>query len=124
MALIALSVIMIKPTYATAPEKPKDPEPMTVAQAIEKASIDNGVSVQTMSNLAFCESSHRYNVYGDGTKAYGIYQFHKPTFDGFSKKYGLDLDYKSSYDQAVLASKMVKDGYSSHWTCWKKIKRV
>lgn len=94
---------------------------MSVKEIIYDISGKIGVSPLYMSKLAFCESSHRPTVYGDGGHAYGIMQFHKPTFYEFAKRYNLTLNYYSTLDQAKLASLMVRDGYAFHWTCSKKI---
>lgn len=96
-------------------------EAMTVPELIEHVSEPYNVNTDILKRVAWCESSYRYNVYGDGGKAYGIYQFHKPTFDHFSKKLGEELNYYSSYDQAKLAAYMFENGKQSHWTCYNKI---
>jgi len=94
---------------------------LSVKQILQTVPKKYGVNPKIVENVAFCESTLRYNAVGDGGHAYGILQFHKPTFLQFEKKYGEDLNYNSSYDQAKLASKMIKDGYGSHWTCYNKL---
>lgn len=69
-------------------------------------------------NIAKCESGFREKVYGDSGKAYGIYQFHKPTFELFKKKAGApSLDYKNPDDQIELAVWAFANGLDSHWSC-------
>lgn len=74
---------------------------------------------QVLLTVAKCESNFRGDVYGDGGRAYGVFQFHKPTFEGYEKQYGEDLDYYSAYDQAKLASWMFSKNGENHWTCFK-----
>jgi soluble lytic murein transglycosylase-like protein len=75
-------------------------------------------------SLLYCliknESSWRTNVVGDGGKAYGLLQFHRPTFDRYSKRYGLTLDYKNPLDQIILASLMINEDINNvhHWSVW------
>ena len=86
------------------------------------------VSSDFMLKLAFCESSFRYNAKGDFYKgkpsAYGIFQYHKQTFDRYSKMYGQKLDYYSSEDQAKLTAWIMKNHPEemSAWACTDKIK--
>jgi hypothetical protein len=67
------------------------------------------------------ESSWRANVYGDNGRAFGLLQFHRPTFNMFSKKYNLTLDYYKPIDQIILASIILNDNinYIYHWSTWK-----
>lgn len=88
---------------------------------IEQVSRQHGANPSLMKKVAFCESSYRPEAVGDGGRAKNIFQFHKPTFNEFEKKYGEDLNYNSAYDQTKLASKMIRDGKGSHWTCHTKI---
>lgn len=92
---------------------------MTVEEILKEIPPKYGVKPETVKKIAFCESSYRYNAVGDGGHAYGVMQFHKPTFDGFSKKYGKEYDYKSTLDQVELASEMISKGNAKHWTCSK-----
>ncbi len=68
--------------------------------------------------LIMNESSGREDVYGDSGKAFGILQFHRKTFDYFSDRYFLKLDYKNSQDQIILAKVMISEDIKnlSHWT--------
>ena len=96
--------------------------------------IDFAYTISTLYNidqvtfikLLNCESSLNpkakgdYRIEEDRFMANGIAQFWKETFDGFSKKYNLSLDYESPHDQIVLAGMMVRDGFENHWkNCWK-----
>ncbi len=89
----------------------------TLEEIINTVPLEYGVNPKIISDLAFCESSHRLSVYGDGGSAYGVMQFHKPTFYEYSKKLGQNLNYYSNYDQIKLASYMISQGKSYHWTC-------
>jgi hypothetical protein len=64
------------------------------------------------------ESNGNEYAVGDGGKAYGILQFHRRTFDAFSAKYGLTLNYYDADDQILLAQKMLEENPKNlnHWT--------
>lgn len=64
-----------------------------------------------------CESGYNPKAVGDGGRARNIFQFHKPTWDSFTKKMGEELDYNSYHDQSKVASWAFSNGYASHWTC-------
>lgn len=68
-----------------------------------------------------CESGYRLHVYGDGGRAYSLMQFHKPTFEAFSKELGETLDYYSPHDQIKLGAWAFAKGYQKHWTCASKL---
>jgi hypothetical protein len=69
-----------------------------------------------------CESSCRHDVYGDKGLAYGIAQFHKPTFNEFKLKAGRpELNYKSEEDQIWLLKWAIENGRTRHWTCARKL---
>ena len=77
-----------------------------------------------LDKVAFCESSYNPLAVGDGGHAKNVMQFHKPTFEQFSKEFGEELNYDSAYDQIKLSAWMFSKGenYRNHWTCYKKIK--
>lgn len=128
--MLILVCLLINPWANQISEEAKQIEPVEVQKELIIEEVLNevpkkyGVNPVIVQKVAFCESSYRYNVYGDGGHAYGVLQFHKPTFEQFEKKYGEELNYDSSLDQTKLASQMIRDGYGSHWTCYRKIKSV
>ena len=62
-----------------------------------------------------CESSLlHYGVFGDNSRAYGVAQFHEPTFKQVCKG-----DYKNYKDQINCFVKMMSQGLGKHWTCAK-----
>ena len=77
-------------------------------------------------SLLYCliknESSWNPTNIGDSGKAYGLLQFHKPTFDRYSAKYGLTLNYYSPIDQILLAKLMINDNIQNvrHWSVYPK----
>jgi hypothetical protein len=73
---------------------------------------------RTINCIISKESSWNPYAIGDNGKAYGLAQFHKETFDMFSKKYGISLDYYNSKDQIILLILMFNDGYGYHWTAY------
>ena len=71
--------------------------------------------------LSFYESTHNPEAVGDNGKAYGILQFHLPTFDFFCEKYELVLDYTNPEDQKILAEYMLQDNINNvvHWSVYR-----
>ncbi len=58
---------------------------------------------------------------GDGGKSCGLYQWRKPTWEQFQKKYHKEyLDYNNSIDQIEMTIIALKDGY---WYLWGPLKR-
>lgn len=88
---------------------------------IEKYSEEFNYSEKMAKDIASCESDLRPNVYGDGGKAYGVYQFHKPTFIMFSKQKGEKLDYYDTEDNIKLAIWALANNKENHWSCYKKV---
>jgi hypothetical protein len=69
------------------------------------------------------ESSGRHDeLFGDSGLAYGILQFHEDTFNRYSAKYGLELDYKDAESQILLANYMLSDNIANviNWTVYPK----
>lgn len=80
-----------------------------------------GVNEKLAKSIARCESEFKADVYGDGGKAYGTFQFHKPTFELFAKKFGDEnLDYLNPEHNVKLAIWALADGKGYHWTCYDK----
>jgi hypothetical protein len=92
------------------------PTPEEIKEAIVYMSPNKEVADQIL-NTVFCESSFRYNAVGDGGLAYGIAQFHKPTFDEFCEG-----NYYSTKDQLQCMLKMWETPkLKLHWSCYKNI---
>lgn len=85
------------------------------------ASISHGESRYT-SAVIRCESQYNEKARGDGNRAWGVAQFHKPTFERLSKLMGEELDYNSYYDQTKLLAWSLDNGYGSNWTAYRAIK--
>lgn len=90
-------------------------------QLIEKY---GGEQEQILTKVMNCESGGRRDVKGDGGKAHGLYQYHKPTWDRFAKLYGQEMDYYSPLDQIKLTAFVFQKypEYRNHWTCFTKNK--
>jgi soluble lytic murein transglycosylase-like protein len=52
---------------------------------LRETSDKYGVEYDELYRVIQCESSWRTNIYGDNGLAFGIAQFHRPTFDRFCK---------------------------------------
>ncbi|MBI5138317.1 MAG: transglycosylase SLT domain-containing protein [Candidatus Vogelbacteria bacterium] len=72
-------------------------------------------------DIAFCESSFRANVYGDGGRAFGTFQFHRPTFERFSRLLGEKLDYYNNEDNIRLGVWALANNKEDHWSCYEKV---
>lgn len=95
-----------------------------VSALIVSYAKEYGISKRFALALAQCESSMRSNVFGDSGRAYGIYQFHKPTFTAFAKKMGKDgqdLDYYNTEDNIKLAMWAIANNQEEHWSCYEKV---
>lgn len=74
---------------------------------------------QQLLTVAKCESTFSQEAVGDNGKANGIFQYHKPTWDRYSKLMGEELDYYSAHDQAKLTAFVFKNypNEKRAWTC-------
>lgn len=118
-AALITSVAAGIPAVVTAPaaDCPAMTSPIVqICDSAERHKVDPDVLIA----LAQCESSLRHEgVYGDSGLAYGIMQFHEPTFEMFKKEAGMpDLEYKGMADQIELAAWALQNGLGSHWTCF------
>ena len=68
-----------------------------------------------LSKVIMCESGFRHDgVFGDSGKAYGIAQFHEPTFLRYCSG-----DWKNMDNQLDCFTRMMTSGLQSNWTCAK-----
>ncbi len=71
------------------------------------------------------ESSWRANVEGDKKKAFGLAQFHQPTFEQFKKEADMpELEYENPYHQLSLLVWAFENGKQNHWTTYRKAERL
>ncbi|HBM45676.1 MAG: hypothetical protein UT05_C0004G0018 [Parcubacteria group bacterium GW2011_GWF2_38_76] len=92
-----------------------------VLSLIKKYSKEFNYSEKMARAIAYCESNYVPNARGDNGKAYGVYQFHKPTFEMFSRLKGEKLDYYNPEDNIKLAIWALANDKENHWSCYKKI---
>lgn len=98
--------------------------PECVKQLIEFYAKAHDVEASLALGVARCESEFKTTAVGDSGLAYGVYQFHQPTFKEFAKAYGdPSLEYKNTEDQIELAMWAISNGKGNHWTCYRKIQR-
>ncbi len=78
-----------------------------------------------LKKIAECESDYNKTLLGDKGRAYSVYQFHKDTFDRWSKEMGENLDYKSYLDNIKLGVWSFSQGekYRNAWTTYVAIKK-
>ena len=91
----------------------------TIEDKITRYADFYGVSAEVMSRVIAGESGFQCDIYGDSGKAFGIAQFHRPTFNAFSKELGETLDYYSCEDQIKLMAWALSKGYGRHWTVYR-----
>ena len=96
------------------------PTPSEIKEAIVFLAINKELGKDFYQTL-FCESSLRYNAVGDGGKAYGVAQYHKPTWDYFNKLRGTNLNYKNTAHQLEMTAWAFKNKLQGHWTCWNNL---
>lgn len=118
--ILLLWVCFNSPVLAEAPKQ--EVKDLTVKEMIEYYADYYGASEKELSTTFKCESNFNQKAIGDGGKAVGIAQYHKPTFDRFSKLIGENLDYYSVHDQIKLTSYIFAEypQYRTHWTCFSK----
>ncbi len=107
-------------------------EPVVVEQAkpivlspseyAEQYALQYGVDPKILKKVMQCESGGNIHTKaGDGGRAKGVMQFHEPTFLGYEKKLGIDLDYMSYEDQIHLAAYMISKGQGNQWTTYRAL---
>ena len=123
-----LSLFFI-PVHAETPEIPEiTPEVeveqyKTIDELIEYWGNYYGSDIETLKRVANCESGYKHNperaktILGDGGRAYGTFQFHRPTFEMFSERLGEPLEYDFWQDHIKLASWAFANNQAHHWTC-------
>jgi hypothetical protein len=71
-----------------------------------------------------CESQWKEDAIGDGGRAYGLAQFHRPTWDWLVKLSGKNLDYYNPQHQIELLDWALENGRGYLWTCWRKLYEI
>ena len=101
----------------------RSPKPTDIRGYAEYAAENAGLAPSTIRDLIRCESEWKLDAKGDNGASHGILQFKVPTFELYSKKYGLDgYDIENPFNQIDLAALMIKDGYIYHWkNCGRKL---
>lgn len=94
---------------------------IVVTQKIITASLAYGIDPVMSLEVAKCESGFKTDIVGDQGLAYGVFQFHRGTFDDFSEEAGVELDYKNPDHAIDLFMWAIKNGKGSHWTCYKRL---
>jgi hypothetical protein len=86
-----------------------------IKQALVFISQEYGLDETQLLTTIQCESGFSYDPDGhnDGGLAYGVAQFHKPTFKQYCQG-----DYYSAKDQLRCLAEMWVDGEQGHWSCY------
>ena len=88
-----------------------------VKQALVYLAYEYGLDQKELLDTVQCESGFSYDPegYNDGGLAYGVAQFHLPTFNLYCKG-----DYYSAKDQLICMSEMWQNNLQHHWSCYLK----
>jgi len=86
-------------------------------------------SVKLMMSIMQCESSLRFDVWGDDGKSFGIAQFRKETFYEFAKQAEPKMKragywpprWRNPQHQVYLLGWALDHGFARRWTCYRKI---
>lgn len=74
--------------------------------------------------VAECESGLKHEgCWGDNGRAYGILQFHEPTFKWLCQISGIKGDWMDREDQLRVGMWAFSHGYDYLWTCSKTVER-
>lgn len=106
------------PVLANAPDR--EVKDYSVKEMITYYANYYGANEKELLAVVKCESNFRTEVYGDGKRAFGLLQYHQPTFTHFASLMGEELDYNSPHDQIKLTAWIFTNypQYKKHWTCW------
>lgn len=127
MAVLWFGTKAASKTIEVTPLPSPSPTPVVYKDDIERYAKEYGINEYQYRMTLKCESGYSHEeVYGDGGRAYGISQFHKPTFDGFvktaiSQGYAFEgYDYYDRENQLEVMAWAFKNQLQTHWTCWTK----
>lgn len=114
-------IILLVSILATSAVAKVDNEQVHLAELAYYEAVNNGVDPDKFISLINCESGFNRYARGDYDKktgrhlSLGLLQYQKPTFDAYSKKYGIEGEYLDPIVQIKLAAKMIGDGGEKHW---------
>lgn len=120
LIIILLGWFVINPIKVSIAEAPdRKVQDYSIKELVSHYSSQFQVSQTKMLRVMNCESGGSMNPPGsnDGGRAKGLYQYHQPTWDAFSKEFGKQLDRNSAHDQVMLTAWAFSKGYDYHWTC-------
>ncbi len=97
-----------------------------VTELIRDYAAVYGVDPDYAVAVAKCESELKTTAVGDGGRAHGVFQFHKPTFEMFAKKMGQTgmLEYRDTEDNINVAMWAFAHDKEDHWSCADKVSNI
>lgn len=122
--LNSIATMFLGLSLATSPVQPENYirplEEYSVPELIEHYAQIYEQDPVLLKKVAECESKYEKDLSGDGGYAYSVFQFHKDTFDRWSKEFGAPLDYESYHDHIKLAVWSFAQGeeYRRAWTTY------
>lgn len=121
--ICVLASLLVSPTLAGTDDSIKSDFQFkafyTEKDYIEYYADKYGANKHQLLTVAYCESGYKQYAVGDGGRAIGIFQYHEPTFNSYSRLLGEELDYYSAHDQAKLTA-FIWTEYPNEkraWTC-------
>lgn len=122
LSMLVGTLVFARPAGST--YIPIDPRTLSPKEVITYYSNLYGADEVVLLKMAECESNFNPNAVGDGNRAKNLYQFHRGTFDRYSRLFGQELDYDSYHDQAMLTAWLAvnKPEALNEWTSYRAIK--
>lgn len=98
-------------------------KPLTPLEYADLYTKEYSVDPIVFKKVMWCESQYQPNPPGsnDGGAAFGIFQFHRGTFNDYAPRVSEGLDYYSYKDQIRVAAYMFSIGEADQWTCWHSV---
>jgi len=109
MGITIIGFILVFPTSSFMAEGSPQPE-ILVQQAI--------IVSPEVYRIIKCESQWVETAIGDNGRAYGLAQFHRPTWDWLLRLSGKDLNYYNSQHQIELLTWALENGRGYLWSCY------
>lgn len=122
--LLSVTIAISAPLYTAlsdySPSKDIDLSNLTVPELIDYFAVQYNQDPNLLKKIASCESGFTKDKVGDKGLAFSVFQFHKPTFDRWSKEMGQELDYGNYIDHVRLAAWAFSRGetYRDDWTTY------
>lgn len=101
-----------------------DTESMTINEIVDYIAPQYNQNAWLIYNICKAESDFDSNADHDSGKGKGICGIHKSTFEYWEKKFGIDLNYNSDFDQIKMTTIAFSNGslYRNQWSTYVRYK--